>query len=336
MRYKGALPLGTVCAMWNDVLKKIDVDKTPHALIERWVAKPKNITLVSEGVNLVYRFEVSGQGFYARITHAALRNEIELQAALAYQRHLFEHKVAVCEPVISANQRWVESFNQDDEVFLLHVCREVPGEPIHYNYNDTLYRHWGAVLGRLHHAAKTFDAGDYVYTSWHMSLDELHEYAPEESEALQSVLSEVTRFFRERAQTSENFGLTHGDHREGNVLTDGQQVHIIDFDLPSNNWFMEDVARPFFHPIVHNEKSWVSKVGPYIEGYLSVMPESSIDLKAFSKQIQMKALEIYLWTKNNWSGDTAPGGLNTKQWLKLTHEKIVDDGWAKQLPLGLG
>ncbi|MDF1678529.1 MAG: phosphotransferase [Legionellaceae bacterium] len=322
--------------MWNDVLKKIDANKTPRALVERWAAKPQNIKLVSEGVNLVYRFEASGQGFYARITHAALRSETELQAALAYQRHLFEHEVAVCEPVTSVNQLWVESFRQENEVFLAHVCREVPGKPIHYDYGDALYRHWGSVLGRLHHAAKTFNAADYAYTSWHKSLDELHEYAPQESEDLQSVLREVTRFFNERKQTSENFGLTHGDHREGNVLTDGKQIHIIDFDLPSNNWFMEDVARPFFHPIVYNEKSWASKLAPYIEGYLSVMPESSIDLKAFSKQIQMKALEIYLWTKNNWSGDTAPGRLDTKQWLKLTHEKIVHDNWVKQLTFGLG
>lgn len=322
--------------MWNDVLKKIDADNTPQALIKRWFNDAQRIQLVSEGVNLVYRFEQAGRGHYIRLTHALLRSEVELQAALAYQRHLFKHTVLVCEPLISSNQLWVESCQQGDELFLAHVCREVPGTPVHFDYKDmALYKHWGKVLGQLHRAAQSYNQGKHEYTSWDSSLDELHEYSPNESQVLQDVLDEVTIFFKKRKQTSGNFGLTHGDHREGNVLTDGKQIHIIDFDLPSNNWFMEDVARPFFHPIVHNEQSWASKVAPYIEGYLSVMPESSIDLKAFSKQIQMKALEIYLWTKNNWSGDIAPGGLDTKQWLALTYDKIINDDWIKQLPQGL-
>jgi len=60
---------------------------------------------------------------------------------------------------------------------------------------------------------------------------------------------------------------------------------------------MEDVSRPFFHSIIWEETNWSDKLEPYIEGYLSIMPENSIDLAAFSKQIQLKGLEIYLWTK---------------------------------------
>jgi Ser/Thr protein kinase RdoA (MazF antagonist) len=126
--------------------------------------------------------------------------------------------------------------------------------------------------------------------------------------------------------------LTHDDHRKGNVLSDGHTIHIIDFDLPSTNWFMEDLARPFFNSIVHNEMNWQDKINSYIDGYLSVMPSNSIDLSAFEKQIQMKALEIYLWNKNNWSGESAAGGHNTTKWLELIYQKIIDSSWTKQLP----
>ncbi|MCH9763359.1 MAG: phosphotransferase [Gammaproteobacteria bacterium] len=319
--------------MWNDVLKKIDTNKTPQALISCWASNAQQIHLVSEGVNLVYRFEQAGLGYYARLTHASLRSETELKAALAYQRHLFSHGVPVCELLISSNQLWVESFQQGDEVFTAHVCREVPGTPIHFDYkNIALYGHWGKVLGQLHRAAKNYDQGQHEYTSWDSSLGELHEYAPHESQVLQDVLDEVTLFFKARKQTSENFGLTHGDHREGNVLTDGEQVHIIDFDLPSKNWFMEDLARPFFHPIIHDEENWLDKMNAYLDGYFSVMSEDSVDLSAFSKQIQLKALEIYLWTKNNWSGDVAPGGLDTKNWLQCIYQKLINNDWIQKLP----
>lgn len=319
--------------MWNEVLKRINSTETPKNAVKQWGGAADSINLVNEGINLVYRFEQNGQGDYLRLTHATLRSEDELQAAIAYQRHLFEHDVPICEPILSLNGLWVEHIQQGSELFLAHVCREVPGKPVHFDHADLgLYKSWGIALGKLHHASLSYHPEKHSYTSWESSLEELHDYAQHESMALQDTLGAVTKFFNKRKQTSENYGLTHGDHRKGNVLSDGHTIHIIDFDLPSMNWFMEDVARPFFNSIVHNEMNWQDKINPYIEGYLSVMPLQSIDLSAFEKQIQMKALEIYLWNKNNWSGESAAGGHNTTKWLELIYQKIIDSSWTKQLP----
>lgn len=46
----------------------------------------------------------------------------------------------------------------------------------------------------------------------------------------------------------------------------------------------------------------------------------------------MKLLEIYLWTKNNWNHDIAPGGGNTQQWLSGIKDKIINNDWLNQLP----
>ncbi|EHL30100.1 phosphotransferase enzyme family protein [Legionella drancourtii] len=319
--------------MWNEVLKRIDSATTPKHAVKQWDEAIESISLVSEGINLVYRFETLGQGNYLRLTHAKLRSEDELQAAIAYQRHLFEHGVPVCEPVLSLNRLWVEPIQQGAELFLAHVCREVPGKSIHFDHTDlALYKRWGEALGKLHHASLGYQSGKHIYTSWKKSLEELNDYAQHESQALQDTLTAVTKFFNERKQTAENYGLTHGDHRKGNVFSDGQKIHVIDFDLPSMNWFMEDVARPFFNSIVHNEMNWQDKIKPYIDGYLSVMPPNSIDLSTFQKQIQMKCLEIYLWNKNNWSGDSAAGGHSMEQWQQLIYQKIIDSSWTEQLP----
>jgi hypothetical protein len=89
--------------MWNEVLKRIDSTQTPKNGVTRWGGTADSIRLVNEGINLVYRFEQNGQGDYLRLTHAKLRSEDELQAAIAYQRHLFEHGVPICEPILSLN-----------------------------------------------------------------------------------------------------------------------------------------------------------------------------------------------------------------------------------------
>lgn len=318
--------------MWNEVLKRIDRAQTPKNAIKQWGASVNSLQLVNEGINLVYRFEKNSKFYYIRLTHAKLRSEDVIQAAIAYQRHLFAHNVPICEPILSLNGLWVEHIQQGSELIFAHVCREVPGKPMHFDYtNLALYKHWGITLGKLHHAALSYHPEKHSYTSWESSLEELHDYAKHETIVLQNALNAVTKFFNKRVQTSENYGLTHGDHRKGNVLSDGQKIHIIDFDLPSMHWFMEDVVRPFFNAIVHNETNWQDKINPYIEGYLSIMPSNSIDLSAFEKQIQMKALEIYLWNKNNWSGESAAGGHNTDKWLGLIYQKIIDSRWIKQL-----
>ncbi|EHL31407.1 TPA: phosphotransferase [Legionella pneumophila] len=320
--------------MWNEVLKKIDPINTPKQAVELWSGDSNSVILVSDGINLVYQFQRGREKYYLRMTHAALREEKKLLAAISYQRHLFDNDVPVCEPLLSKNSLWSEQIIQGKEVFLAHVCREVPGKPITFNYKDIeLYKTWGEALGKLHKAAQTYQPQHHSYTNWQQSLDELSCSAQNESEELQSILEEITQYYKVRSSSLNNYGLTHGDHREGNVLTDGKEIHIIDFDLPSFNWFMEDVARPFFHSIIWEETNWSDKLEPYIEGYLSIMPENSIDLAAFSKQIQLKGLEIYLWTKNNWSSEIAPGGGNTKKWLEAIYNKIVDDTWIKKIPV---
>lgn len=312
--------------MWNEVLKQIDAHTSSQAT-QLWDGGTP--TLVSAGINLVYRFERENTGYYLRLTHKKLRSEAELLAAIDYQHHLFKHQVPVCEPVPSCNELWVEAIQQSEHTFLAHVCKEVPGTPIQFNEEDRqVYRHWGQALGQLHRAAQSYDAKHHQFTDWNSSLEELHEYAIHEAKALQACLAEVDQFLKTRKQTPSNYGITHGDHREGNVLSHMGKAHFIDFDLPSMNWFMEDFARPFFHSIIFDETDWKIQFPLYLEGYYAVMPTESLDLSVFSKQIQMKCLEIYLWTKHNWNDTEAPGGGNTRDWLNRVYEKIIDPSWC--------
>ena len=321
--------------MWDQVLKRIDANKTPLLAAQHWGKKINKVHLVNEGVNLVYYYEHQNQRYYLRITHSALRPEKQLLAAILYQNHLFQQGVAICEPVRSNNGEWIEAIHQGEDCFLAHVCKEVLGKSIDFDYhNDELYRRWGKTLAQLHTADLHYSSADFEYASWSKSLDEMYDSIEQEDKVVHATLDQITHFMKNRPITTTNFGLTHGDHREGNVITDGKDLHIIDFDLPCQNWFTEDVFRPFFDSVINDNPCYKNKIVPYLEGYFEVMPEDSLDLGAFSKQIQMKCLEIYLWTKNNWSDDSvAPGGNEKKRWLDNIHRKIIQDIWIKELPI---
>jgi Ser/Thr protein kinase RdoA (MazF antagonist) len=318
--------------MWNEVLNKINKTRAAEQAIIPWGGDQTSIALVSDGINLVYRFTINQTTYYLRLTHSKLREEAKLLAAIDYQQHLFAHGVNVCEPILSENKRWLEHVQQGQETLLAHVCKGVPGEAIHYQHTElALYRKWGETLGRLHSAAKSFKPKQACYSSWDKTFAELEGYAKNESQTIQALLRSLSDYFHTREKTSDNFGIIHGDHREGNVLTDGKQIHIIDFDLPCWDWFMEDLVRPFYNGVIDDDNHWQDKLFPYLDGYFSIMPRESIELSAWAKQIQLKALDIYLWMKNNWSSDVAPGGGDTKQWLARTHKKLISTDWAEPL-----
>lgn len=313
--------------MWDHILKQLNHNIVPHKAISLWSGDKDSLQLVSEGINIVYRFEKNNEIYYLRLTHEKLRSEDELHAAIAFCKYLFDKNVSVCEPIQSISNYWIEIINDNNENYLAHVCREVRGLEINFDKDSQLYFNWGKALAQFHQASSQYQPGQHQYTSWKSSLDELSEYIKKENGVVQSVYAAVFNFFNDKKITKQNFGLTHGDHREGNVLASGTKVGIIDFDLPSMNWFMEDFCRPFFHSIVHNETAWQHVFSQYVDGYFSIMPKDSInlDIKSFVRQIQFKCLEIYIWTKNNWQGEIGPGGLDVKAWLKVIHHKILHE-----------
>ncbi len=317
--------------MWDITLKQLDKDHTPQQATTLWGGDVKSLTLVSEGVNVVYRFSKVSKWYYLRITHAALRNYAELSRAIKFQNHLATHAVPICAPIKSLNNELIEVLQQQELTFFAHVCSEVPGVPITFNnMTPQLYRTWGSSIAKLHLAAEIYSAPEDPYTNWQESLTELYTYARHEAADVQNELTKVANYLRSHKQTKINYGLNHGDHRKGNVLTNGVTVNIIDFDLPSYGWFMQDIIRPFFSAVVNKNKNWQDKLAPYLEGYMTHRRIADEDLRDMPWMLRFKALEIYLWTKYNWSGDIAPGGIATKQWLADVYQMIIDHTWLKQ------
>ncbi len=113
----------------------------------------------------------------------------------------------------------------------------------------------------------------------------------------------------------QNYKLTHGDHREANVLWDGKKITFIDFDEPVYNWFLADIVRPFINLFECNKKI-PEELTFFLEGYQSVHLIDSASNTNLFYFARMKAMEMYLWTKNIWKSETIPGGETQDIWLK--------------------
>lgn len=300
---------------WETTLKKINHETALRAA-SLWVTQPIHLKLVNNQINCVYRFEDKNRGYYLRITHETIRSRPELEAAIDFQQHLFKHHAPICQPIPSETGAYIEIIKQDHLEFFAHVCLEVPGKIMSFeNTNKQAYFTWGKALAQLHNAAQSYQPQIHHFLSWKDLWQETHEYLQQEPQEIQDCFHRIETFFNQNTTTALNFGLTHGDHRPGNVLYDGQQIHIIDFDEPVYHWFLADIAKPFLDLCNQPRESWMPLFNRYIEGYRSTRPITENDLKNIRWFTQMKSLEIYLWCKNNWHEPTAPGGKPRELWL---------------------
>ncbi|MCW8397747.1 phosphotransferase [Legionella sp. PATHC038] len=292
--------------VWEDTLKKIS-SKTALQAASQWVDRPNNLQLINNQINCVYRFESAGKGFYLRMTHEQIRPQKELLAGIDYQQHLLQNDAPVCDVLVSKNGSYIESVRQDELFFWAQVCSEVPGTTMHFGYQDkNTYFLWGQALARLHRAAGTYQAKEHHFRSWKDLWNETADYLADEETAIQDLFYTLDQRFECFTPNNVNFGLTHGDHRPGNVLFDGKQIHFIDFDEPVYHWFIADIAKPFLDLCSSPFAEWAEKFAWMIEGYQSILPIDAHLLQSINDFSQMKSLDIYLWCKYNWFEPTAP------------------------------
>lgn len=321
--------------MWHQTLKQINYSMTPQKAASLWNADKNSLTLVNDGINLVYRFEIAGKGHYLRITHSTLRSPLELRSAINYQNHLSVQGAPICEPLISTLGHYIEEVSQDNLVFLVHATKEVPGKPIHFDYNDKqVYFTWGKSLAKLHQAAKSYQPDEqYQFLSWENLWQEVYDYVQSEEQAVKNEYQLLDTWFSNLEKMPSIFGLTHGDHWIQNVLYDGEQVYLIDFDEPVYHWFLADIARPFAILCDKPFTEWKEKFEWYIEGYKTLLPLESLHIQNIPWFIRMKNLEIYLWTKNNWHSPISPSGGTTQERLKILREIVIDPQFATEFAL---
>lgn len=302
--------------MWESTLKKLS-DNTALKAAQLWAENPINLRLINNQINCVYRFEFKNKGYYLRLTHENIRSFAELEAAIRFQQHLFNNNAPVCPTVPSKGGRCIELVEQDGLSFYSHVCGEVPGKHIDFsNQNKELYLSWGRALAQLHKASKSFDPENHQYLSWSDLWGDTGKLIDNEPEEIKEVYEKISQFFNAFEANTENFGLTHGDHRPGNVLYHADKVSIIDFDEPVFHWFMADIVKPFLDLCQQPYKDWETIWHWYLEGYSGVLPIGQNILASANLFSQMKSLDIYLWCKNNWFEPTAPGGKPRDIWLR--------------------
>jgi Ser/Thr protein kinase RdoA (MazF antagonist) len=104
-------------------------------------------------------------------------------------------------------------------------------------------------------------------------------------------------------QSQERFGLVHGDLRLANLLVDGEDIKVIDFDDCGFSWFMYDAATPV--SFYEHEPQVPELVEHWKTGYRRVRPLSQADEAEIPTFIVLRRLLLVAWIGTRRDTDLA-------------------------------
>ncbi len=101
----------------------------------------------------------------------------------------------------------------------------------------------------------------------------------------------------------DRFGLIHCDLRLANLLIDGREVKVIDFDDSGFGWFMYDAATPV--SFYEHEPQVPALIEAWKEGYRRVMPLSKADEDEIPTFVMLRRLLLVAWIGSHHETDLA-------------------------------
>lgn len=252
--------------------------------------------LVEEGDRRAI-LRVHREGYHSR---AAIESELSWLEALRHGAG-----VRTPEPLRALDGRRVVDLHVDDRHRHGVLFEWLPGiEPPH----DDLAARFdvlGSIAARMHEHVLTWrrPAGFTRFTwddetilgaapHWGRWQDGMAVGASERrilQDAANLVLHRLTAFGKGR----ERFGLVHADMRLANLLLDGDQVYVIDFDDCGFSWNLYDLATAV--SFIEDDPRVPAWVDAWVRGYRSVRELSTADEQEIPTFIMLRRLALVAW-----------------------------------------
>lgn len=102
-------------------------------------------------------------------------------------------------------------------------------------------------------------------------------------------------------KTEDNYGLIHADLRLSNLLLEGDQIKVIDFDDCGFGWHLHDLASAL--SFIEDKPNVEYLVNAWLDGYRKVLPFSDTDFMEIDTFITMRRLQLTAWLASHKDSD---------------------------------
>jgi Ser/Thr protein kinase RdoA (MazF antagonist) len=284
-----------------------------RAALERFGIEPDaSVTLINVSENHTYRVEdpVTRDRYALRVHRPGYRTVPQIESELDWVEALRDGGVAQTPAaraagdgsrVVSASALGVEPRN-------VVVFEWLDGAEVDLDSGDAAtgqFEILGSISARMHRHVRSWQPPsrfirprwDYEYSigprgHWGAWQDGLGIGA-EERRQLQLLDATIAARLDRYGQGEHRFGLIHADMRLANLLIDGDEVYVIDFDDCGFSWFMYDFATAVSfmedHPRVPELRD------AWVRGYRSVTELGADDEAELQTFVMLRRLLLVAW-----------------------------------------
>ena len=258
--------------------------------IAKWSISPLKIALAAHRENAVFRVDADEGVFALRLHRQNYRTDIELQSEMQFMAVLAEHGIAVPQPIKSRTANSVEHVGQTQASVLTWLNGRPLGKtgmPLDIPDRLETFERFGQLIAKMHNVTDVWrNPSTFTRQTWDVEglLGEAPQWGrfwnnPRLTPPQQKILLAVRNKLRSEL-LSQNFdtGLIHADLVSENILVDGTDLHIIDFDDSGHGFRLQDLATAL---VKHEaEPDFANLKQALLQGYCSLRPcdTSKIDL----------------------------------------------------------
>ena len=205
----------------------------------------------SDGI--LYRFQDENDDRLLKIMFLGKENArsslFHLESRLRFVAFLHRGGVRIIKPLPSLNDRLFETLDDENGIWIAYAMKRIPGKTMSPKVWDPVFvQNWGELIGKCHRVAQDYPDWEYCidpvnsekYLTWESEWENFHRLCnePEIKEAWESIGEEMKTLPINR----DVFGFIQNDPHIWNIMTDGKNLTLLDFDVANHHWFINDIA----------------------------------------------------------------------------------------------
>jgi len=293
----------------------------------------------SENYTYLVTEEKSGQKHILRVCRPNYHTKRQIEGELAWLKSLHEHSpIEVSLPIPNDHGEYVQATEVEGHTYYSTLFTFLEGVTPDDENESALIRQF-STLGHItaqfhnqstkqHQTYQQFDRIIWDYDSilgvepkWGRWQDGLG-MTPERIHLFERVSATIKRRLESFGKHPGNFGLIHSDLRLANLIVEGEQIKVIDFDDCGFGWYLYDLATSL--SFIEHKPYVPDLINSWLKGYRKTRPLSAEEENEIPTFIMMRRLQLISWVGSRDNETTrALGSQFTIETDPLAHEYLL-------------
>jgi amicoumacin kinase len=233
----------------------------PHVVLEA-LAPPFGTTAADlsyfgsgteSGDGIVYSYPYDGARRLLKVMAFAAETQtlslLRLDERLRFADYMGQNGARIAYPRRSSRDTLYETTQHSGHLWVAYCMDVAPGKtPSPKLWDPSLFRNWGQTIGMMHRLTQDYpswrafvdpQSGKELLT-WQEEWQDFYDWCQDEDVRQKWV--EIKGVLDTLPVTREAFGFIHNDAHLWNLLVDGEQITLLDFDVANHHWFVTDIS----------------------------------------------------------------------------------------------